>query len=66
MHQIVLDALRSLAPKRPIFHSEADFKIALAIEIGLAHPGINVRAETVLVEDANSCCGNRAGLMRSS
>ena len=35
----------SLAAKRPIFHSEADFQHALAWEVQLAHPNAGIRLE---------------------
>lgn len=38
-------AMRTLAPKRPIFHSEADFQHALAWEVQLAHPDAEIRLE---------------------
>jgi hypothetical protein len=37
--------LRSLAVRRPIFHSEADFQHALAWEIQLTHPHADIRLE---------------------
>lgn len=37
--------LRVLASKRPIFHSEADFQLALGMEIERAHPDAAVRLE---------------------
>jgi hypothetical protein len=41
----ICKVLDSLALKRPIFHSEADFQHALAWEIGLLHPGTHIRLE---------------------
>lgn len=38
-------AMESLAGKRPIFHSEADFQHALAWEFQLAHPDAVIRLE---------------------
>jgi hypothetical protein len=35
----------TLAAKRPIFHSEADFQHALAWEVQIRHPGANIRLE---------------------
>lgn len=37
--------LKSLASKRPIFHSEADFQLALGMEIERTHPHAAVRLE---------------------
>lgn len=37
--------LKSLASKRPIFHSEADFQLALGMEIERQHPDAAVRLE---------------------
>jgi hypothetical protein len=37
--------LKSLASKRPIFHSEADFQLALGMEIERQHPHAEVRLE---------------------
>jgi hypothetical protein len=37
--------LRTLAEKRPVFHSEADFQHALAWEIRTANPGASIRLE---------------------
>jgi len=37
--------LKALASKRPIFHSEADFQLALGMEIERAHPDVAVRLE---------------------
>jgi hypothetical protein len=37
--------LASLAARRPVFHSEADFQHALAWELQLADPGANIRLE---------------------
>jgi hypothetical protein len=42
---IVTEAMDSLAPKRPIYHSEADFQHALAWQIQLAHPNASIRLE---------------------
>ena len=42
---IIESALSSLAAKRPIFHSEADFQHALAWEVQLAHPAASIRLE---------------------
>ena len=39
-------ALRSLAAKRPLFHSEADFQFAFAWEAKLQRPDLEVRLET--------------------
>lgn len=38
-------AMDALAPKRPIFHSEADFQHAPAWEIQLRHPEASIRLE---------------------
>lgn len=38
-------AMGTLASKRPIFHSEADFQHALAWEVQLAHPNAEIRLE---------------------
>lgn len=38
--------LRSLAVKRPVFHSEADFQFAFAWEAKLQNPDLDVRLET--------------------
>lgn len=38
--------LRSLAAKRPVFHSEADFQFAFAWEAKLQRPDLEVRLET--------------------
>lgn len=38
-------ALNSLAHKRPVFHSEADFQYALAWELRLENPNIDIRLE---------------------
>jgi hypothetical protein len=48
MTTAVLDlatAMRTLASKRPIFNSEADFQLALGWEIQLAHPRARLRME---------------------
>jgi len=37
--------MRTLAAKRPIFNSEADFQLALGWEIQLAHPAARLRME---------------------
>ena len=37
--------LNSLAKRRPVFHSEADFQHAFAWEINLARPNVNIRLE---------------------
>ena len=37
--------LRALASKRPVFHSEADFQHALAWELHLENPDIEIRVE---------------------
>jgi hypothetical protein len=45
---VVLDltaTMRTLAAKRPIFNSEADFQLALGWEIQLAHPEARLRLE---------------------
>ena len=39
------DILNSLAKRRPVFHSEADFQHAFAWEINLARPNVNIRLE---------------------
>lgn len=47
--QPTIDALillRSLAAKRPVFHSEADFQFAFAWEAKERDPGLEVRLET--------------------
>lgn len=41
----VKETLRTLAPTRPIFHSEADFQHALAWHIHNRHPELKVRLE---------------------
>ena len=38
-------ALSSLALRRPVFHSEADFQHELAIELAKMQPGLNIRLE---------------------
>src|SRR4051794_35906935 len=38
-------ALPALAQRRPIFHSEADFQLALAWEIQTKRPGASIRLE---------------------
>jgi hypothetical protein len=38
--------LRTLAEKRPVFHSEADFQHALAWEIHTVNPGASIRLES--------------------
>lgn len=43
--------LKSLADRRPIFHSEADFQHALAWEIHLVHPEVEVRLEVPFEQD---------------
>jgi hypothetical protein len=44
---IDLDAtMRELAALRPVFHSEADFQHALAMQISGAHPGVKIRLES--------------------
>jgi hypothetical protein len=42
---VVRIAMETLAPKRPIYHSEADFQHALAWEVQFAHPGAAIRLE---------------------
>ena len=37
--------LATLANKRPVFHSEADFQHALAWELQLLDPNVNIRLE---------------------
>ena len=37
--------LATLANKRPVFHSEADFQHALAWELQLLYPNVNIRLE---------------------
>ena len=37
--------MRTLASKRPVFHSEADFQHALAMQIAGAEPGVQIRLE---------------------
>ena len=37
--------MRTLASKRPVFHSEADFQHALAMQIVGAEPGVQIRLE---------------------
>lgn len=39
------EAMETLASKRPIFHSEADFQHALAWEVQIRHPEANIRLE---------------------
>lgn len=39
------DVMRRLAARRPIFHSEADFQLALALEIQIARPDAQIRLE---------------------
>lgn len=51
MHQHMVQTLAKMAPQRPLFHSEADFQIALAVGLGLSDPAISIRAETVLVDE---------------
>ena len=40
------ELLRRLATRRPVFHSERDFQVALAWEVKLADPEIDVYLET--------------------
>lgn len=40
------DALKQLSQQRPVFHSEADFQFALALQINMSHPELSVRLET--------------------
>jgi hypothetical protein len=42
----ILDLLSSLARRRPVFHSEADFQHQLAWEAHMADPTMEVRLET--------------------
>ncbi len=48
---VVRAALRSLAERRPVFHSEADFQHALAWQLQLDHPHASVRLETRPLRD---------------
>jgi hypothetical protein len=43
--------LPALADKRPVFHSEADFQLALAWEIQTLHPGSQIRLEPRLLDE---------------
>ena len=49
IERVVFDVeavLASLAAKRPVFHSEADFQFAFAWESQKRYPGLKVRLET--------------------
>jgi hypothetical protein len=45
--------MRTLAEKRPVFHSEADFQHALAWEIHTVDPGASIRLELPVRVDTN-------------
>ncbi len=48
---VVAASLRRLAPRRPVFHSEADFQHALAWQLQLDHPESHIRLETRPLRD---------------
>lgn len=45
MKELLISIINSLREKRPIFHTEADFKHAFALEMNLLYPDIEVRLE---------------------
>lgn len=48
--RVVCSALTDLAQRRPIFHSEADFQLALAWQIQTAHPEARIRLEQRILD----------------
>ena len=44
-----------LSKKRPLFHSEADFKFALALEIQEFYSDVDIRLEYPVVTDSREC-----------
>lgn len=48
---MVAASLRRLAPRRPVFHSEADFQHSLAWQLQLDHPDAHIRLETRPLRD---------------
>ncbi len=45
LEQLILDSMCGLAKRRPIFHSEADFQLALAWEVQTLRPDARIRLE---------------------
>ena len=50
LREVLDDALPALARRRPIFHSEADFQLALAWEIQTLHTGAIIRLEQRILD----------------
>jgi hypothetical protein len=48
---VVAPAMDELAKERPIFHSEADFQLALAWILQRLHPGAQIRLEKRILDD---------------
>jgi hypothetical protein len=49
--KIVVSAMQALARERPIFHSEADFQLALAWMFQRLHPDAQLRLERRMLDD---------------
>jgi hypothetical protein len=51
LDQLVVGAMEALAGDRPLFHSEADFQLALAWQIQRRHPHARLRLEQRVLRD---------------
>jgi hypothetical protein len=51
MSSIIDAAMAALAQRRPLFHSEADFQLAMAWELQMAHPDARLRLEQRVMAD---------------